>query len=692
MQGDDSAVAVPPSEAQGPPTNSIGDAESPLKQEVAQQQPEMAASPSPAQAAVLPATVAVTTANGGAPAAPAAGGGGKAADGAKGEKPKLPRPEGKQPCPRCNSEDTKFCYYNNYNIKQPRYFCRVCQRYWTAGGALRDVPPGAGRRKSKSASAGPGDKTTSTAISKPDQSAAHRPAASEALAMVANLPGAGALPIPLPAGLPGGLPGMLQQLPHFMDPLTAYNMANMSFQPTLPIIDPAAAAAAAAAAGQLGKPADSLVRAAANALLADPAMLQLAAAPGGAGKPAAMPLPAAGIAGACGGDAGEVTSDGEGEQRAKRAKMDDSGAATAMAAMAAAAAVAAANGGDFQQQQLLLQQAARQQQQQQAQQAAQRVPLGLAGGGLGSTGAGSAPPGSVPPASGAPPGTQLPLSAPMPATDGLGLGTAGPLSAEWLSLSMATNPQHAAQMQAAHLQHAAQMQAQGLGHNPYSNVWPYPGNAFGNSAAWARFPASGPMQPPAPHQQAFHPGMAVDAASMLAAAAAGGALPPTSAPPASAADLQSQQPGAGLPQQPPATWPGLSVAGGALGALTPWHNLPGAMSLPVTGGMPGAPGWGNMMPPPAGHMHPAWHGMQLAQGGPGAAAAAGLMGPPPQALQLPGVGGALTGMQQSLVGSALAGVGGSLLGSLGGMVPSGGNQQPLPIPGGSGGGPPATTA
>ena len=33
--------------------------------------------------------------------------------------------EGIAPCPRCSSEDTKFCYYNNYNIKQPRYFCKV---------------------------------------------------------------------------------------------------------------------------------------------------------------------------------------------------------------------------------------------------------------------------------------------------------------------------------------------------------------------------------------------------------------------------------------------------------------------------------------------------------------------------------------------------------------------------------------
>jgi hypothetical protein len=40
-------------------------------------------------------------------------------------RPKLPRPTVPVSCPRCASEETKFCYYNNYNIKQPRYFCRV---------------------------------------------------------------------------------------------------------------------------------------------------------------------------------------------------------------------------------------------------------------------------------------------------------------------------------------------------------------------------------------------------------------------------------------------------------------------------------------------------------------------------------------------------------------------------------------
>ncbi|CAL0314422.1 unnamed protein product [Lupinus luteus] len=52
-------------------------------------------------------------------------------------------------CPRCDSPNTKFCYYNNYNLTQPRHFCKTCRRYWTKGGALRNVPIGGGCRKSK---------------------------------------------------------------------------------------------------------------------------------------------------------------------------------------------------------------------------------------------------------------------------------------------------------------------------------------------------------------------------------------------------------------------------------------------------------------------------------------------------------------------------------------------------------------
>ncbi|KAG5241357.1 dof zinc finger protein [Salix suchowensis] len=55
-------------------------------------------------------------------------------------------------CPRCDSSNTKFCYYNNYNLTQPRHFCKTCRRYWTKGGALRNVPIGGGCRKNKNTS------------------------------------------------------------------------------------------------------------------------------------------------------------------------------------------------------------------------------------------------------------------------------------------------------------------------------------------------------------------------------------------------------------------------------------------------------------------------------------------------------------------------------------------------------------
>ncbi|XP_065879585.1 dof zinc finger protein DOF1.6-like [Euphorbia lathyris] len=54
-----------------------------------------------------------------------------------------------QKCPRCESVNTKFCYYNNYSLSQPRYFCKTCRRYWTHGGTLRNVPVGGGCRKGK---------------------------------------------------------------------------------------------------------------------------------------------------------------------------------------------------------------------------------------------------------------------------------------------------------------------------------------------------------------------------------------------------------------------------------------------------------------------------------------------------------------------------------------------------------------
>ncbi|CAK9152530.1 unnamed protein product [Ilex paraguariensis] len=52
-------------------------------------------------------------------------------------------------CPRCDSSNTKFCYFNNYSLSQPRHFCKACKRYWTRGGTLRNVPVGGGCRKNK---------------------------------------------------------------------------------------------------------------------------------------------------------------------------------------------------------------------------------------------------------------------------------------------------------------------------------------------------------------------------------------------------------------------------------------------------------------------------------------------------------------------------------------------------------------
>ncbi|XP_058773951.1 dof zinc finger protein DOF2.1-like [Vicia villosa] len=66
-------------------------------------------------------------------------------------KPK-PQPEQALKCPRCDSTNTKFCYYNNYSLTQPRYFCKSCRRYWTKGGTLRNVPVGGGCRKNKRSS------------------------------------------------------------------------------------------------------------------------------------------------------------------------------------------------------------------------------------------------------------------------------------------------------------------------------------------------------------------------------------------------------------------------------------------------------------------------------------------------------------------------------------------------------------
>uniref|UniRef100_K3ZLQ8 Dof zinc finger protein n=1 Tax=Setaria italica TaxID=4555 RepID=K3ZLQ8_SETIT len=75
---------------------------------------------------------------------------------ASGASERKPRPQQEQGlnCPRCNSTNTKFCYYNNNSMTQPRYFCKACRRNWTQGGTLRNIPVGGGSRKNKQNRAG----------------------------------------------------------------------------------------------------------------------------------------------------------------------------------------------------------------------------------------------------------------------------------------------------------------------------------------------------------------------------------------------------------------------------------------------------------------------------------------------------------------------------------------------------------
>ncbi|XP_062029843.1 dof zinc finger protein DOF5.4 [Rosa rugosa] len=79
-------------------------------------------------------------------------------------------------CPRCDSLNTKFCYYNNYNLSQPRHFCKSCRRYWTKGGVLRNVPVGGGCRKTKRSK--PKSSSSSSPASPPQQPNSERRASS----------------------------------------------------------------------------------------------------------------------------------------------------------------------------------------------------------------------------------------------------------------------------------------------------------------------------------------------------------------------------------------------------------------------------------------------------------------------------------------------------------------------------------
>ncbi|CAL9123472.1 unnamed protein product [Musa textilis] len=104
---------------------------------------------------------------------------------------KIPQPQPGLKCPRCDSTNTKFCYFNNYSLAQPRHFCKTCRRYWTHGGALRNIPVGGGCRHSKrtKSSAGSSSKS-STVTTKAGASSSSSAAASSGIggAITSNIP------------------------------------------------------------------------------------------------------------------------------------------------------------------------------------------------------------------------------------------------------------------------------------------------------------------------------------------------------------------------------------------------------------------------------------------------------------------------------------------------------------------------
>jgi hypothetical protein len=148
---------------------------------------------------------------------------------------RVPLPEpGTLRCPRCDSANTKFCYFNNYSLSQPRHFCKACRRYWTRGGALRNVPVGGGCRRNtkrsskKSSRAGAGataatssSSTTSTSTTATTTTATTSAAmaAAEAIAsMHAQLPHLGLPPGAAAAALEASLEGYHHYLPLQMQP------------------------------------------------------------------------------------------------------------------------------------------------------------------------------------------------------------------------------------------------------------------------------------------------------------------------------------------------------------------------------------------------------------------------------------------------------------------------------------------
>ncbi|KAG6401483.1 hypothetical protein SASPL_138340 [Salvia splendens] len=131
----------------------------------------------------------------------------------------VPMPDSSLKCPRCESTNTKFCYFNNYSLSQPRHFCKTCRRYWTRGGALRNIPVGGGCRRNKrssksKASPASDDRQTTTSTSTSGMSPQFPPLRfmSPLSQLTDNFAGNMGLNYSLPMGFNGGGGGMASLL------------------------------------------------------------------------------------------------------------------------------------------------------------------------------------------------------------------------------------------------------------------------------------------------------------------------------------------------------------------------------------------------------------------------------------------------------------------------------------------------
>ncbi|GKV36549.1 hypothetical protein SLEP1_g44668 [Rubroshorea leprosula] len=149
-------------------------------------------------------------------------------------KPQFPEHE-QLKCPRCESTNTKFCYYNNYNLSQPRHFCKNCRRYWTKGGALRNIPVGGSSRKNGKRSSNPKRQASSAPDSElarirkqPDSSKAPTPVSTSTAAAPQRFQNSLADPDPsrlygLSADVTGSFSSLLSSNGHFGNLLEGLN-------------------------------------------------------------------------------------------------------------------------------------------------------------------------------------------------------------------------------------------------------------------------------------------------------------------------------------------------------------------------------------------------------------------------------------------------------------------------------------